>query len=113
VGVVAAFTANLPEAVVWLAPSLAHELAKLAQHALLSVIERPALFDESEGAMDHGTVNVELELLDSRVADAHRLGSAIPFEVIKLFLADPRPAEDVIDDPQLWSCQTRRVEEPL
>jgi hypothetical protein len=64
-GVVPALAADLPQSVVRLAPVLADELPNWPQHALLGIVERAAVIDERESALDHGPIDVELKLLDA------------------------------------------------
>ena len=111
--VMLARTARLPYSVVRLAPKLAHLAAEAGKTSPLPRIELTSALDELTDGLNHGPVDVELQLLMRRIADAHGAGAAITLEVSKLDLPQARFAEYVVDDLETGPSQPRRVQKPV
>src|SRR5207249_11207722 len=98
VGVRRPARARLPDAFVGLAPMTAYVFAEAYQHALGLAIEARAGPRELRRGVDDLAVDVELQLLDGGVADAHRARAAVAAPAVQRALARRRIAVDVVQD---------------
>src|SRR5918995_639216 len=81
VGVMESAGAPLPNALVRLAPSLAHRTTETVEHPVSVTFDAPAAVQKPGGAVDDLSVDVELELALGIVADSHRARPRVSFQM--------------------------------
>src|SRR5262249_11650150 len=111
VGVLAALAALLPDARVRLLPRVGDEVRKLGHLAAGVAVEFPDARRVELDAVEEVAVDVELELVDRRVAGADRARAPVAGQV-ELRLADVVAAADAEERAQPRVPAPRRVHEP-
>src|ERR671910_2868632 len=80
-GMVESSGTPLPNALVRLAPSLAHRTTETVEHPVSVTVDAPAAVQKPGGAVDDLSVDVELELALGIVADSHRARPRVSFQM--------------------------------
>src|SRR4030095_16554182 len=112
-GIMPAFVAIFPDAVVWLSPMLANVLSALTQHFLHFAIETIVFADEMRNGFDHFSVNIQLYLLARPIPDSDWTRIGVPIQVGQLAFWRRKFAKNIIHDEQFWPGQASRVQEPI
>src|SRR5215210_1977104 len=81
VGVMESAGAPLPNALVRLAPSLAHCATETVEHPVSITVDAPAAIQKPGGTVDDLSVDIELELALGVVADPHRARPRVTFQM--------------------------------
>ncbi len=108
-----AAVALFPDTIVRPAPQPADRPAEARDAARLLELERAASMHELVRRLDHGAVDIELQLVVRRIADAHGPGAPVAFEVRQMLFLQVRIAEDVVEHVQTGPAQTRRMQQPV
>jgi hypothetical protein len=109
----ATLASDLPDPMVRAAPIATNAAAESYQQSTLVTAELTAAIDVHRRGHDHGAVYVELQLIPGTVADAHRTGAAVAFQVIERFLLYSRFPVYVIEDLQPRPGKPGGMQQPL
>ena len=113
-GEVTRAVADLPDAVIGLAPAVGDDVGEPGEEAPVLRRQPPARLAEEVRGLEDRAVGVELHLLDGAVADADRGRPAVAGEVVELALRERALARDAVHDLEIaWPARAGPLEPGL
>src|SRR5213078_4850964 len=104
--------ADLPDALVGLAPLLEHDAADPGEEVPEDLVDLAAVAAVEPRSVEQLAERVELELLRRAVADPHGARATVALEPVQLHLGQQPLAADPVHDLQLARPARRRPSQP-